>query len=182
MASDSLTAYQLLASYDERLKQNAIELPSTQDLVQYWSGISFTLDGVSYVVPRSEVAEVLAVPGYTRVPGVHGWMRGVSNVRGRLMAIMDLMVFLHKVSKLKEKKRRVLVIDDVDLYTGLVVDEILGMEHFTEDSFIAQWSPADEDVAPYVQGAFEKDGAYWPVFSLRLLSQDPRFLQVNRAG
>lgn len=182
MATDSLTAFQLLAAYDKRLTEGATRLPSTQELVQYWSGISFTLDGVNYVVPRSEVAEVLAVPGYTRVPGVQGWMRGVSNVRGRLMAIMDLMVFLRKTSKLKEKKRRVLVVDDQELYTGLVVDEILGMEHFTEDSFIAQWSPADEDVAPYVQGAFEKEGAYWPVFSLQLLSQDPRFLQVSRAG
>src|SRR3546814_1320135 len=92
----------LLADYAQRLHDNAHDLPSQQDMVQYWSGIGFILDGVHYVAPIDEVAEVLSIPDYTRIPGVHPWMKGVSNVRGRLMAVMDLTVFLNKISRSEE--------------------------------------------------------------------------------
>lgn len=179
--STATSAFLLLADFTRRLRDNAHDLPSQQDMVQYWSGIGFMLDGVHYVSPIDEVAEVLSIPDYTRIPGVHPWMKGVSNVRGRLMAVMDLTVFLNKISSLKAQRRRLMVIDENDLYTGMAVDEVLGMQHFPVTDFVDQWM-VDTDVAPYVCGAYARDGSYWPVFSLRLLAEDPRFLQVSRAG
>ncbi len=58
------------------------------------------------------------------------WMKGVANVRGRLMTVMDLSRFLGQPSELQEKRRRLLVLDQDDLYTGVIVDEVLGMQHF----------------------------------------------------
>lgn len=179
--STATSAFILLADLTRRLHENAHELPSRQDLVQYWSGIAFILDGVNYVAPLDEVAEVLSAPDYTRVPGVSPWMKGVSNVRGRLMAVMDLTVFLNKVSSLNTQRRRLLVIDENDLYTGMAVDDVLGMQHFPVSGFVDQWA-TDAAVTPYICGAYARDGSYWPVFSLRLLAEDPRFLQVGRAG
>lgn len=179
--SAATSAFLLLADYASRLHKNAHELPSQQDLVQYWSGIGFVLDGVNYVSPLDEVAEVLSIPDYTRIPGVHPWMKGISNVRGRLMTIMDLTLFLDKIASLQAQRRRLLVIDEGDFYTGMTVDEVLGMQHFPATDFVDQWS-TDAAVAPYICGAYARDGGYWPVFSLRLLAEDPRFLQVSRAG
>jgi twitching motility protein PilI len=182
MSSAATSAFILLANQLQRLREGAHELPSQQDLVQYWSGVGFVLDGVHYVAPRDEVAEVLSIPEYTRIPGVYSWMKGVSNVRGRLMAVMDLTIFFNKISSLKEQRRRLLVIDDHDIYTGMAVDEILGMQHFPQHDHVDEWSSVDEQMAPYITGAYVRDGEYWPVFSLRLLAEDPRFLQVSRAG
>ena len=180
--SAASAAYIKLAEYYLRCRDKAAELPSKQDLVRYWSGIGFILDGVRYVAPLDEVSEILKLPPYTRVPGVLSWMKGVANVRGRLMTVMDLTGFLDKISTLQERRRRLLVIDEGDLYTGLAVDEVLGMQHFPVDGFMAEPPAADDAVTPYTRGAYMRDGELWAVFSLFQLADDPRFLQVARTG
>ncbi len=179
--SSATSAFALLANYARLLEENAHDLPTRQDLAQLWSGIGFVLDGARYVAPLDEVAEVLSPPDFTRIPGVLPWMRGVSNVRGRLMAVMDLTAFLADDLPAALQRRRLLVVDQDELYTGMAVDQVLGMQHFPADSFVEQWNVSDR-VAPYVRGAYAQDGEYWPVFSLSSLTQDPRFMQVSRAG
>ncbi|KAF0810933.1 type IV pili signal transduction protein PilI [Alcanivorax sp. S71-1-4] len=180
--SAASAAYIKLAEYYVRCREKAAALPSQQDLVQYWSGIGFTLDGVRYVAPLDEVSEILKVPPYTRVPGVLNWMKGVANVRGRLMTVMDLTGFLDKPSALQERRRRLLVIDEGELYTGLTVDDVLGMQHFPVDGYVSEAPALDDAVRPYTLGAYQRDNEYWPVLSLFRLADDPRFLQVARTG
>ena len=175
-------AFEKLADFYARCRQHARELPSKQDVVRYWSGIGFALDGVRYVAPLEEVSEILSVPGYTRVPGVMSWVKGVANVRGRLMTVMDLTGFLEKTTALKERRRRLLVMDQGEIYTGMVVDEVLGMQHFPEESFTSEVPDLDPAVAPYTEGAFSRADGSWPVFSLFRLAEDPKFLQVARTG
>lgn len=180
--SAASAAYIKLAEYYFRCRDNAAALPSQEDLVQYWSGVGFVLDGVRYISPLDEVSEILTVPSYTRVPGVLSWMKGVANVRGRLMTVMDLTGFLDKRTTLKESRRRLVVIDEGEVYTGMAVDEVLGMQHFPVDGFTDQPEGIDEAVAPYVRGAYMRDGEQWPVFSLLQLAEDPRFINVARTG
>jgi len=180
--SAASAAFIKLAELSARCRHRAWQLPSRQDAVQYWSGIGFLLDGRRYVAPLEQVSEILQVPAYTRVPGVHHWMKGIANVRGRLMAVMDLTGFLDKSTPLQEKRRRLLVIDQGDLYTGLTVDDVYGMQHFPVTSYAADPEDVDAAVQSFLQGSYEKDGEIWQVFSIENLAEDPRFLQVARTG
>lgn len=177
--SSSNVALRLLANQASRLQISANDLPSQEESVQYWSGIGFLLAGVRYVAPMDEVAEVLPPPACTRIPGVRDWVNGVANVRGRLMAVMDLARFLEQDATLDSGRKRLLVIDEAGHYTGMAVDEVLGLQHFPVTGRVARWSPEDTRVAAFVRGAYSDGGDYWPVFSLRQLVQDPRFLEVS---
>ena len=183
MSVPASAAFIKRADYLARCRARAADLPMREDAVHYWSGVGFTLEGRRFVAPLDEVAEILSVPAYTRIPGVLGWMKGVANVRGRLMTVMDLSRFLGKASDLQEKRRRLLVLDRDDLYTGVIVDEVLGMQHFPADDHVATPTAGEEpDVGPYLSGGYQRDGEYWSVFSLARLAQDPRFMQAARTG
>lgn len=171
-----------LLEYSERARQRALGLPSQGEVIEYWSGIGFTLLGQRYVATMGEVAEVLSVPRYTSVPGVKPWMKGLANVRGRLLPVMDLLVFFNHRSGLSEQRRRVLVVDQNDIFSGLVVDEVLGMQHFPVFDYQEETqSDVVAELRPYLQGAFLHNGQYWNVFSLTQLLEDPRFLQPSAA-
>ena len=43
-----------------------------------------------FAVALAEVAEVGKVPAVTRIPGAPGWVAGVVNWRGRILAVLDL--------------------------------------------------------------------------------------------
>src|ERR1700676_652713 len=60
-----------------------------------WVGVALRIAGELYLVAREETREVSSVPpSLTRVPGAKNWVKGLANVRGHLLAIIDLRQFL----------------------------------------------------------------------------------------
>lgn len=141
--AQSQEAFQALVNLATQSRRSAKGLPSQVDTKPHWSGIGFELLGRHFVAPMGEVSEMLEVPYYTRLPGVKPWVKGVANVRGRLLPVCDLAVFLGGRIQAPRKQQRILVLENQDLYTGLLVDRVLGMQHFPVDSY----SP-EEDYSP----------------------------------
>jgi twitching motility protein PilI len=174
--SESLTAFELLLQIDQRCRLLAADLPSQPTRQDSWSGIGFRLGEDWYVAPMGEVSEVLHEPRFTQLPGVKPWVKGVANLRGRLLPIMDLYGFFgHEVSAAR-KQRRVLVVEHDEVFAGLLVDEVFGLQHFARDSL----EPADHRSGPmsaFVKGWFQREQA-WQVFSPFALVQSQSFMHV----
>ena len=177
---ESRTAFDLLLHIDQRCRLLAAELPSQESRLQTWSGIGFRLAGQWYVAPMGEVAEVLPQPHTTRLPGVKPWVVGVANLRGRLLPVIDLCGFFGQALSTARKQRRVLVVDRADLFVGLLVDEVMGLQHFglaSHDLGLPADTPAG--IAPFIQGYFAREHC-WCVFSPLSLVQARVFLDVAR--
>ena len=119
----------------------------------------------------------MQTPRVTKVPGVRNWMLGVSNIRGRLVPILDLAGLLDVPSKTNWKTRRVLVVGEGQQQHGLLVDAVLGMQQFPSHLVNNQMN-IEANYAPYVRGCFERDGSNWPIFSFTDLVQADEFLHV----
>ena len=176
--AESQTAFELLLDIDRRCRLLAADLPSQETRQHSWSGIGFRIAEQWYVAPTGEVSEVLHEPRYTVLPGVKSWVKGVANLRGRLLPVMDLCGFFgHELSALR-KQRRVLVVEHKEVFAGLMVDEVVGMQHFAQDSLQANAiERAQGAIAPYLQGRFERDQV-WQVFSPFALASSPGFMDV----
>lgn len=159
-------------------------LPAQEDLAGYWSGIGFRIAGRKVVAPMGEITEMLEVPGGTRVPGVKPWITGVANVRGRLLPLFDMEQFFGLRSGFeKNRGQRVLTMEIGDLYSGLIVEEVYGMQHFPEDSFNEQLPEGTEALQAYSSGCFTTDEEdVWVVFSPMALAGDARFFNAAQAG
>jgi len=176
--SHSLTAFELLLQIDRRCRQLGADLPSQPTHRDSWSGIGFRLGEHWYVAPMGEVSEVLHEPRYTSLPGVKPWVRGVANLRGRLLPLMDLCGFFgHELSSVR-KQRRVLVVDNEEVFAGLLVDEVLGLQHFAQGS-LEPVLPGylDGPESAFVQGRFPGD-RQWQVFSPFAVTRSPGFMDV----
>jgi len=158
-----------------RSQEAARELPAKIATQTHWTGIGFSLLDTKFVVELGEVAELMRIPQLTGLPEVKPWTTGVANVRGRLLTILDLAIFFGQGSSVARSHRRILVVDTEEFYFGFLVDESLGMQHFARDSFQQDLGEVDERYSPFLTGSFQVAGAYWPVISLLLLPQDPRF-------
>ncbi|MEZ5494353.1 MAG: chemotaxis protein CheW [Pseudomonadales bacterium] len=182
--SGSIQAFNKLLDVALNARRTAKGLPSQLDIKPQWSGIGFTLFGQKFVAPMSEVTEMLELPSYTELPGVQSWVRGLANVRGRLLPLTDLAVYLGGKLEAPRRNRRVLVVENGDTDGGLIVDGILGMQHFPVDSYVSEMAGIDfPAMVPYLQGSFQEDGARgWVVFSPWLMMQDERFFQVAQTA
>ena len=80
--------------------------------------------GDLYLVAREETREVLGVPATTtRVPGAKPWIRGLANVRGQLLPIVDLRQFLGSGITPVTRNTRVVVVNHREIPAGLLVRE-----------------------------------------------------------
>ncbi len=170
--------YQLLKDIEQRSRQHAAPLPLQEAGADYWTGVGFMLNGERFVAPLKEVGEILTLPELTPVPGAKSWVRGVSNVRGTLLPMMDLFGFLGHRPHHAKASMKVLVVNDQHLQSGVVVDDILGLQHFDNELALERVTLNEKRVLPYVRGGFSKDGHQWIVFSLFALAQDPEFMHV----
>ncbi|MBC3373474.1 chemotaxis protein CheW [Pseudomonas sp. SWRI92] len=176
--SQSLTAFELLLQIDRRCRLLGADLPSQPIHRDSWSGIGFRLGDHWYVAPMGEVSEVLHEPRHTPLPGVKPWVRGVANLRGRLLPLMDLCGFFgHELSSVR-KQRRVLVVDHDEVFAGLLVDEVQGLQHFPQGSLESiLTNDLDGPESAFVQGRFGAE-RQWLVFSPFALARSPGFMDV----
>ena len=170
--------FKLLLDIEHRSRTQGGASPAQEEMERFWTGVAFVLAGTRYITPLNEVSEIMARPPYTKIPGVKNWMRGIANVRGTLLPIMDLNGFLGFGNKHSQKSQRILVVNHRQMISGLIVDEVLGLQHFEEHEGVTETFKVDEVVKPYITGAFDRDGERWIVFSLHKLAAHSSFMQV----
>lgn len=184
--AESQAAFDALVDLAQRSRRSARDLPSAIKVQPHWSGIGFIVLGQHFVAPIGEVSELLELPTYTKLPGVQPWILGVANVRGRLLPLMDLAFFFGGRLDGQRRRHRVLVLEAGDLYTGLVVDAALGMQHFPTDTFSSAVPDIDQAFESFVLGSYSKkqtaasDDQLWYVFSPAQLIAEPRFINAAR--
>lgn len=182
--TESAQAFNKLLDIATHARRTAKGLPSQVDIKPHWSGVGFIMFGRRFVAPIGEVTEMLEVPHYTQLPGVQSWIRGLANVRGRLLPLTDLATFFGGRLEAPRRNRRVLVVESDDIYSGLLVDGILGMQHFPVDSYVQEMAGIEfQEMVPFLQGSFrEENGQDWVVFSPWLLVRSEKFFQAALAG
>jgi twitching motility protein PilI len=146
-----------------------------------WVGVAFRLGTETFLAAREDTREVLAVPPkLTRVPWARSWVRGLHNVRGQLLPIIDLRQFLGGGVTPVQRQTRVLVVQHREVPAGLLVDEVLGFRRFPAAAFSAEVPPTLLRCDHYLAGLYRREAEMWPVFALRRLVESPAFLMAAR--
>ena len=169
---------QLLHEIELQCKKTAKGLPQRIDRKEAWTGIGFRIGDTNLVAPLKQVNEILHYPRLTSVPGTQRWVKGVANIRGTLLPIVDLQGFLHDKPLTHTNRARVLVVKRDDLSVGLVVNEVMGLKHFQDEEKVTAVSKFDETLRNYIHGAFKQNGEEILVFSMYALAENPHFFQV----
>jgi purine-binding chemotaxis protein CheW len=79
-----------------------------------------------YAIPIEQVREIRAVESITNIPKAKSYVKGIMNLRGQIIPIIDVKerLGLGSDSQANSSKQRILVIDVNGSLTGLLVDEV----------------------------------------------------------
>jgi twitching motility protein PilI len=170
--------FELLRKMQQESLENAPGLPQEVEATKLWSGVGFRLGEMMLVTPLDHVLEILPPPPSTLVPNVKPWLKGVANVRGNLITIVDLSEYYGKPPVFLDDKARMLIMNVSGLNTGLLVNEVLGLRHFDEDMERQDLSGLDDPVVVQLNGAFLRDNVLWGLFDMKSLAESASFRQV----
>jgi twitching motility protein PilI len=168
----------ILKNIEGLCRLTATCLPQKTRATHQWSGVAFRIGGSRMVAVMGEVVEIMTYPELSVVPNTCSWVRGIANVRGRLLPVIDMNGYLYGRLAPIGKRTRVMVAECQGIYSGLVVDEVMGLRHFPEGTIVAEPSLIEEALRPYVHQGFSVDGEQWGIFRLMSLVESPQFLHA----
>lgn len=134
-------------------KSQSAEISKEEEAqLEIW--VTFTLDKEIYSLPVSSVHEILRVSNITKVPHAPEPVRGVTNMRGRVLPVVDLRVRLGMKAVTPDNASRILVVESKGRLIGLLVDSVhqvirlsrKGIEPLNPDVMTAQ--------SDYITGVF----------------------------
>ena len=154
-------------------------LPAQMDYVPLTPVICFSVLGYDWAVALDQVAELIEIQDCTPLPGVKPWVVGVSNLRGKLLPVVDFAQFLGGQLSVARRSQRLVVLDRQDTFVGLVVDAINGMRHFSSEAHEADNEGLSEALRPFVQGFYRADdGTSTLLLNPDALIENPLFQDV----
>src|ERR1700688_49123 len=171
--------FELLKELEKRSRTVVANSVAEAEAGQEWVGVACRMGGETFLIAREETREVLGYPAViTRIPGAKSWVKGLANVRGSLLPMLDLRQFLGSGATSPGRNTRVVVVNHREIPAGLIVDEVLGFRRFAEAEFNAEAPPTVIRCDSYLAGAFRRGGEVWPVLSLKSLVESQSFLQA----
>jgi len=86
--------------------------------------VTFFLDKEEYALPVSQVREIKRVGEITRVPNAPQHIRGVMNLRGRIVPVLELKRRLQLGEAAIDTDSRIVVVEQENRILGLMVDRV----------------------------------------------------------
>lgn len=170
--------FDLLRELEALSIKSAKGLPQEEELKALWDGIGFRIGDTYMIAPLGQVNEILYYPHMTLVPGTLPWVKGLANIRGSLLPVMDLQRYLGQPAIHLRQHSRIMVIHQGDLTAGLLVDEVMGLRHFEAEERVTRIKKLDPNIKAYIRGAFRQGDITWHLFDMSVLASDPEFYKV----
>jgi purine-binding chemotaxis protein CheW len=119
--------------------------------------LTFGLDREEFGIPVTQVREVIRVTEITRVPQVPPHVRGVTNLRGRILPVVEIRTRLGLEPAIVTPVSRIVVVEVLARVLGLLVDRVSQVTRLPADSV----APPPEEVVSaetdYVTGVARWD-------------------------
>jgi purine-binding chemotaxis protein CheW len=90
------------------------------------SYLRFYLDETTFAFPLQNALEIDYLPEITPLPNLPRWVRGICNLRGNIVSVVDLKHVLRLAPVNQEPTRKLILMNSKDIQTAVLVDKISG--------------------------------------------------------
>ena len=118
--------------------------------------IGFRINTGEYAIPITRVREIINLPEITRIPQSPVYLRGITNLRGSVIPVVDLKELIH-VRAAENGGTKVIVISSGRITFGILVDGITGVISIDE-AMVESPENLPHGNAEQVEGVAKLDG------------------------
>lgn len=138
--------------------------------------VSFTLAGKDYGIDILKVKEIRKAGNFTHVPNTPVYVRGVDNLRGDIIPIIDLRIMFNLPAETKEQGglENIIILRMDELVLGIIVDNIEKVVGISKES-IQPPHPIFGDInVKYISGVVENESRLYIILDVdRIFGLEP---------
>jgi purine-binding chemotaxis protein CheW len=144
--------------------------------------VCFDLHGQEYGVAIAGVKETLAIRPIARMFLTPDWLAGIMNLRGDVIAVIDLARFLGMPSVVSGDDGRVVVLRHGNVVAGVLVDRMAGVRVIALDRVAPPPATIPAETASLLHGIATVDGGAVRVLDVAALFESERVRDLQRGG
>jgi purine-binding chemotaxis protein CheW len=117
--------------------------------------MTFRLGQIDYGIELTKIREILIYPAnITPLPNTEKWIKGLINLRGEVVPVLDLRVRFHTSNDIKydENTAVIAIITDDKRMIGLVVDKVDDVKHVDLSNMVAVSDIGSAIPSKYLKG------------------------------
>ncbi len=111
----------------------------------------FKIESTTYGLPLALALEILTIQAITRLPCVAPYIKGIVNLRGKVIPVLDIRAKLGLPEREYDDKTCIIVVDIHEMHIGLIVDAVSEVVTVPMDSII----PPPSNSASFVSSVSE---------------------------
>lgn len=112
------------------------ELLDTMEDTQRGKFLTFSLGREVYAIEIRYVTEIIGIQPITEVPELPPYVKGIINLRGRIIPVLDVRIRFKKKSIEYNDRTCIIVIEVKNSYVGLIVDQVSEVLAIAEDETV----------------------------------------------
>ncbi|MEA1889313.1 MAG: chemotaxis protein CheW [Pseudomonadota bacterium] len=178
MSRKQLHPLEILQQMEQEVLAADTSLPEEIEVAEQWVGLSYRVGKLQFVSGMDQISEVVPSASFAVVPRSRSWLRGIANVRGQLLTVVDLQDYLGMSPVNIDKYSRLIVINNAQLSCCLLVSRLQGLRHFDPVGDSCDTGDLGDQLAAFVSGALGKEQEKWLVFDTDRLIDERSFLNA----
>lgn len=114
--------------------------------------VIFKLSKEYYGIPINKVISIEKMQTSTRIPNGPKYVKGVINLRGEVITLIDLRLKLNMEPKEIDNNSRIIVVSSDDIIAGLIVDSSSEVIEINKESIDNPPTSSENEYLSYIQG------------------------------
>ena len=119
--------------------------------------VVFSLGREEFAVEVTQVREIMRMEEITRMPKSPHFVEGIINLRGQIIAVVELAKRLNIETAEKSGETRIIVVEAEEIKVGMIVDSVSEVLRISEDAVEGSPTLATDISATYLRGVVKQD-------------------------
>ncbi|KAJ49533.1 purine-binding chemotaxis protein CheW [Clostridium tetanomorphum] len=137
--------------------------------------LTFSLEYESYALEIKYVTEIIRIQTITEVPELPDYIRGIINLRGNIIPVMDIRIRFKKPFREYNDRTCVIVVDIKNVTVGVIVDSVSEVLTISEENIIKPPETLKGFSNKYIKGIGKVEN------DVKLILDCDKLLNINEA-
>ncbi len=160
---------------EDTLRMNSVDNDFTEKY------LTFFIEEQIFAVQSSSVIEIIRMQPITFMPKLPPYVKGVINLRGKIVPLIDLRIKLGKEPKEYDEHTSIVVLDTNETSVGFIVDRVNDVADIAKSQISDSPKLAKDSDSGYVSGIATLDTQVAMILSLTsILTEDNEEVKVAK--
>ena len=156
----------------------ADEEKKAQEMIQF---VIFKIGEEEFAAPIKQIREIIRLPHITTMPKAPSFIEGVINLRGQVIAVVDLAKRFELAPKEKDDKNRIIVVEMGDDLIGMIVDSVTEVLRISQEDIDTTPSLIESKIeADFIEGLGKREGRLFILLDLNKILATEEATQLAR--